>query len=65
VKRFLPLLSEKKWYENTRYGYARGREPVQYVENIRSYYDILVWQTMENRIPEIMPPSYDFLPPAI
>jgi membrane-bound lytic murein transglycosylase F len=65
VKRFLPLLSEKKWYENTRYGYARGREPVQYVENIRSYFDILVWQTMENRIPEIMPPSYDFLPPAI
>ena len=65
VKRFLPLLSEKKWYQQTRYGYARGHEPVQYVENIRSYYDILVWQTMENRVPEIMPPSYDFLPPAI
>ena len=64
VKRFLPLLSEKKWYEQTRYGYARGREPVQYVENIRSYYDILVWQTSTSRIPEAMP-SLDFLPPAI
>lgn len=65
VKRFLPLLSEKKWYDQTRYGYARGREPVQYVENIRSYYDILVWQTTSNRIPAPLPPNFDFLPPAI
>jgi membrane-bound lytic murein transglycosylase F len=65
VKRYLPLLSQKKWYEKTRYGFARGHEPVQYVENIRSYFDILVWQTMETRIPDIMPPNYDFLPPAI
>jgi membrane-bound lytic murein transglycosylase F len=45
VKETLPLLSEKKWFQQTRYGYARGREPVRYVENIRSYYDILVWYT--------------------
>jgi membrane-bound lytic murein transglycosylase F len=45
VKKTLPLLSEKKWFQQTRYGYARGREPVRYVENIRSYYDILVWYT--------------------
>ena len=64
VKRHLPLLTERKWYEQTRYGYARGREPVQYVENIRSYYDILVWQTTENRIPEAIP-NFQFLPPAI
>jgi membrane-bound lytic murein transglycosylase F len=43
VKENLPLLSQKKWYKQTRYGYARGREPVRYVENIRSYYDILIW----------------------
>ncbi len=43
VKEVLPLLAQKKWYKNTRYGYARGWEPVQYVENIRSYYDILKW----------------------
>ncbi len=43
IKATLPLLSKKKWYKKTRYGYARGWEPVRYVENIRSYYDILVW----------------------
>lgn len=43
VKESLPLLAKRKWYKQTRYGYARGWEPVQYVENIRSYYDILKW----------------------
>ena len=43
VKDSLPLLSRKRWYKKTRYGYARGNEPVKYVENIRSYYDILHW----------------------
>ena len=48
VKKNLPLLSNKKWFQQTRYGYARGREPVRYVENIRTYYDILVWLTEQN-----------------
>lgn len=43
VKESLPLLTQKRWYKRTRYGYARGNEPVKYVENIRSYYDILHW----------------------
>ncbi len=43
VKESLPLLRRKRWYKNTRFGYARGNEPVKYVENIRSYYDILHW----------------------
>lgn len=43
VKESLPLLAKRKWYKQTRYGYARGWEPVRYVENIRSYYDILKW----------------------
>jgi len=42
VRQYLPLLSKKKWYEQTRYGYARGGEPVRYIENIRRYYDILL-----------------------
>jgi membrane-bound lytic murein transglycosylase F len=45
VKKNLPLLSQEKWFQQTRYGYARGREPVRYVENVRTYYDILVWYT--------------------
>lgn len=43
VKKYLPLLSRKKWYKQTRHGYARGSEPVKYVENIRKYYDLLSW----------------------
>lgn len=49
VKKSLPLLSQKKWYEQTRHGYARGKEPVRYVDNIRSYYDLLVWRTDTNK----------------
>lgn len=45
VKKYLPLLSQRRYYRHTVHGYARGREPVQYVENIRSYYDILKWFT--------------------
>lgn len=43
VKKRLPLLQQKKYYKKTKYGYARGEEPVRYVENIRRYYDTLTW----------------------
>jgi membrane-bound lytic murein transglycosylase F len=43
VKTRLPLLQQKKYYKNTKYGYARGAEPVSYVENIRRYYHTLAW----------------------
>ena len=43
VKQRLPLLRQKRHYKTTRYGYARGNEAVTYVENIRRYYDTLVW----------------------
>jgi len=43
-------LTEEKWHQQTKHGYARGNEPVRYVENIRSYYDLLVWLTEENQI---------------
>ena len=42
VKENLPLLARKKWYKQTKYGYARGWEPVKYVENIRQYYEYLI-----------------------
>ncbi|MCQ4308857.1 membrane-bound lytic murein transglycosylase MltF [Pseudomonas stutzeri] len=45
VKQMLPRLSQKQWYTKTRYGYARGGEPVHFVANIRRYYDILTWVT--------------------
>ena len=43
VKKHLPLLRQKKYYKTTRFGYARGNEAVNYVENIRRYYDSLMW----------------------
>ncbi len=57
VKKSLPLLARKKWYRKTRYGYARGWEPVQYVENIRSYYNILKWVDDANNNKTVTVPS--------
>lgn len=37
VKQRLPMLSQKKYNQNLTYGYARGHEAYQYVENIRRY----------------------------
>ena len=41
LKRVLPLLSQKKYYRTLTYGYARGSEPVKYVDSIYNYRDIL------------------------
>ncbi len=41
LKIVLPLLSQKKYYKTLQYGYARGSEPVKYVESIYNYRDIL------------------------
>ena len=41
LKQVLPLLSKKKYYKTLKYGYARGEEPVKYVESIYDYRDIL------------------------
>jgi membrane-bound lytic murein transglycosylase F len=43
VSRHLGLLTQERHYRDTRYGYARGYEAKQYVENIQSYYETLVW----------------------
>lgn len=54
VKEFLPLLTQKEWYSQTKYGYARGHEPVIYVQNIRRYYDVLVRMSEPAEIPETL-----------
>ncbi|HDP89073.1 MAG TPA: membrane-bound lytic murein transglycosylase MltF [Thioalkalivibrio sp.] len=41
MKEVLPLLSRKEYYTTLRYGYARGTEPVRYVNRIRDFVDIL------------------------
>ena len=37
----LPLLAQKKYYKDLKYGRARGREPVAYVSKVRNYQNIL------------------------
>ena len=60
VKKALPLLSEHKWYSQTRYGHARGHEPVKFVENIRKYYAMLMHLTREETMAEADPqPAQD------
>ena len=41
LKGVLPLLSQKKYYKELKYGYARGTEPVTYVRKIRNYQNIM------------------------
>jgi membrane-bound lytic murein transglycosylase F len=41
VREFLPLLAQERWYTRTRRGYARGWEPVRYVDNVQAYLNIL------------------------
>ncbi len=47
VRDHLPLLTQERWHSQTRFGYARGYEPVHFVENIRTFHEILIW--MEGR----------------
>lgn len=41
MKDVLPLKADKRYYPKTRYGYARGYEPVHYVQRIRNYRDVI------------------------
>ena len=51
IETYLLRLSKSKYYKNTKYGYARGWETVKYVQNIRQYYDILVFlDSQDNKI---------------
>ena len=45
VSAILPLLRQKKYYLSLPHGYARGTEPVRYVDRIKTYYGILVQTT--------------------
>ncbi|PRY71802.1 membrane-bound lytic murein transglycosylase MltF [Halomonas ventosae] len=41
MREVLPLKADKRYYPQTRYGYARGYEPVHYVQRIRNYQDVI------------------------
>ncbi|MCG5514647.1 membrane-bound lytic murein transglycosylase MltF [Ectothiorhodospira sp. 9100] len=41
MREVLPLLSDERYYPQLRYGYARGYEPVHFVQRVRNYRDVL------------------------
>jgi membrane-bound lytic murein transglycosylase F len=43
VRERLPLLSDEQWYRRVERGYAPGHQIVSYVDNVRRYYEILMW----------------------
>jgi membrane-bound lytic murein transglycosylase F len=61
----LPLLQKSSHYRKTRYGYARGVEAANYVQNIRHYHNILKWQDISDNKP--LPPLKidDYLPQVL
>lgn len=50
VRKFLPLLTKKKYYSTVKRGYARGYEPVRYVANIRKYLQLLSWEVQVEQL---------------
>jgi membrane-bound lytic murein transglycosylase F len=47
VRAGLPLLAQERWYGHAKRGYARGWEPVQFVDRIQRYLTLLEWQPGE------------------
>ena len=43
VRAVLPLLAQERFYVGTKRGYARGWEAVRFVDNVRTYLDLLDW----------------------
>jgi membrane-bound lytic murein transglycosylase F len=47
VRDALPLLAQERWADNAKRGYARGWEPVQFVDRIQRHLTLLEWQPGE------------------
>jgi membrane-bound lytic murein transglycosylase F len=43
VSQYLPMLAQERWYAQARRGYARGWEPVRFVEQVRGFLSVLEW----------------------
>jgi len=44
VREQLPLLAQERWYTQAKHGYARGWEPVQFVDRVQRFLTLLEWQ---------------------
>lgn len=62
IKATLPLLTKAEYHTELKHGYARGGETVIFVENVRTYYDILTrfekpYQRLFSTLPSKPEPS--------
>jgi membrane-bound lytic murein transglycosylase F len=61
VRERLPMLSDEQWYRRVQRGYAPGQTAVTYVDNVRRYYEILMWmdsrETLTSQQPVTIPVS--------
>jgi membrane-bound lytic murein transglycosylase F len=48
VRERLPLLAQARWYSRVKHGYARGWEPVQFVDRVQRFLTLLEWQPGES-----------------
>jgi membrane-bound lytic murein transglycosylase F len=56
VRDALPLLAQVRWSESAKRGYARGWEPVQFVDRIQRHLTLLEWQPGEGTQGPASPP---------
>jgi peptidoglycan lytic transglycosylase F len=47
VREHLPLLAQERWYSHAKRGYARGWEPVQFVDRVQRFLTLLEWRPTE------------------
>ncbi|HUQ51727.1 MAG TPA: membrane-bound lytic murein transglycosylase MltF [Gammaproteobacteria bacterium] len=60
VRDRLPLLSDKAWFSRVQRGFAPGQTAVAYVDNVRRYYEILMWLDSHETLT-----SQDYTPPNL
>lgn len=76
VRANLRLLTQPRWHQQTRHGYARGHEAETYVGNVRTYYDMLVYifgdapaspagESVTPELPEVQPDPLNIRTPVL
>ncbi|MFZ0613552.1 MAG: membrane-bound lytic murein transglycosylase MltF [Desulfobacterales bacterium] len=63
IRATLPLLRLGKYYRRLKHGYARGTEPVGYVDRIRTYHKLLARWVTEQDHPQPPPAAADHTQP--
>ncbi|HEY3786291.1 MAG TPA: membrane-bound lytic murein transglycosylase MltF [Steroidobacteraceae bacterium] len=67
VREQLPLLAQERWYSGAKRGYARGWEPVQFVDRVQRFLTLLSWQPGEGvgAPPAVTPTKPPTIPAAL